>query len=75
MSEIISFTALTRSIHSSVRDTTDALIYAVDLAMVVTGLERDPAGLALRRILNKKTVTFNVTERNTVGLVFIRRNS
>ena len=36
MSEIISFTALTRSIHSSVRDTTDALIYAVDLAMVVT---------------------------------------
>ena len=68
MSEIISFAALTRGIHSSVRVTADALIYAVDLAMVVTGLDRDAAGLALRRILNKKTVTFNVTERNTGGL-------
>ena len=68
MSEIISFAALTRGLHSSVRVTDDALIYAVDLAMVVTGLERNQAGLALRRILDKKTVTFNVTERSTGGL-------
>lgn len=43
------------------------MIYAVDLTMVVSGLERDQAGLALRRILKKNLLSINLIERNTGG--------
>jgi hypothetical protein len=49
----ISFAQLLQGRDVSVRVTSDGLIYAIDLVMVVTGLERDQAGLALRRVLAK----------------------
>ena len=63
----ISFAGIAQGRESSVRTTYDGMIYAVDLTMVVTGLERDQAGLALRRVLKKNLVSIKMIERNTGG--------
>ena len=65
MSRVISFTDLTRGRQSSVRVTSDGLIHAVEFTMVVTGLKKDQAGLALRRVIKK--IAIKITERNTGG--------
>ena len=43
MAKTISFAEIVRGCDASVRVTDDMLIYAVDLAMVVTGKDRDYA--------------------------------
>ncbi len=50
--KIFSFSEIVHGRESSVRVTDDGLLYAVDLAMVVTGKDRDHAGQALRSISN-----------------------
>jgi hypothetical protein len=51
--EPLSFEEIVKGRDASVRVTTDNLIYAVDLAMVVTGKERDYSGQILRTIPNE----------------------
>ena len=63
----ISFTDIAQGHESSVRTTNDGMIYAVDLTMVMSGLERDQAGLALRRVLKKDILSISVIKRNTGG--------
>jgi hypothetical protein len=63
----ISFAEIIHGRDASVRVTHDGFIYAVDLVMVVTTLERDQAGLALRRVLSKNLLSINLIERNTGG--------
>ena len=63
----ISFAEIIHGRASSVRVTDDGLIYAVDLVMVVTSLERDQAGLALRRVSSKNLLSIKMIERNTGG--------
>ena len=63
----ISFAQILHGREASVRVTSDGLIYTVDLVMVVTGLARDQAGLALRRVLAKNSLSINLIERNTGG--------
>ena len=46
----ISFEEIVQGRDASVRVTEDRMIYAVDLAIVVTGKSRDEAGMAIRRI-------------------------
>ncbi len=53
----ISFAEIARGRESSVRTTYDGMIYAVDLTIVLTGLERNQAGLALLRVLKKKMLS------------------
>lgn len=52
-SKFFSFSEIVKGRDSSVRVTDDGLLYAVDLTMVMTGLARDQAGLALRRSSEK----------------------
>jgi hypothetical protein len=63
----ISFAEIARGRESSVRTTYDGMIYAVDLTIVITGLERNQAGLALRRVLKKNMLSIILIERNTGG--------
>lgn len=63
----ISFADIINGRESSVRVTPDGFIYAVDLVMVVSWLERNQAGLSLRRIMDKNLLSINLIERNTGG--------
>ena len=63
----ISFAQIIHGRDSSVRVTRDGLIYAVDLVMVVSDLERNQAGLALRRVIEKNLLSIKMVERNTGG--------
>lgn len=63
----ISFAEIIHGRDSSVRVTDDGLIYAVDLVMVVTELERKHAGQALRRVMERNLLGFNLKHRNTGG--------
>ena len=63
----ISFADIIHGRDASVRVTQDSLIYAVDLVMVVSGLERNQAGLSLRRVIDKNLLSINLIERNTGG--------
>ena len=63
----ISFAEIIHGRDSSVRVTRDGLIYAVDLVMVVTALDRNHAGNALRRVIEKNLLSLNLSERNTGG--------
>jgi hypothetical protein len=63
----ISLADIVRGRESYVRTTHDDMIYAVDLIMVVARLERDQAGLALRRILKTNLISIKVIQRNTGG--------
>jgi hypothetical protein len=44
------------------------LIYAIDLVMV-TGLDRNHAGNALRRVIDKNLLSINLIERSTGGVL------
>jgi hypothetical protein len=69
-SKAITTISLAEIIHggdASVRVTHDSFIYAVDLVMVVSGLERNQAGLSLRRVIDKNLLSINLIERNTGG--------
>ena len=63
----ISFAEIIHGRDASVRVTHDGFIYAVDLVMVVTALERKHAGQALRRVMDKNLLGFNLKHRNTGG--------
>ena len=63
----ISFAEIIRGRDSTVRVTHDHLIYAVDLVIVVSDLERNQAGLALRRVIEKNLLSIKMIERNTGG--------
>lgn len=63
----LSFAEIIHGRDSTVRVTHDHLIYAVDLVMVVTALERKHAGQALRRVVDKNLLGFNLKHRNTGG--------
>ena len=63
----ISFAEIIHGRDASVRVTHDGFIYAVDLVMVVTALERKHAGQALRRVVDKNLLGFNLKHRNTGG--------
>lgn len=63
----ISFAQILHGRDASVRVTSDGLIYAVDLVMVVTGLDRNHAGNSLRRVIDKNLLSLNLSERNTGG--------
>jgi hypothetical protein len=66
-SRLISFDGIAKGIRKTVRVTDDGMIYAVDLAMVVTGLSRNDAGQALRRLPDKVFPSGNLPERNLPG--------
>ena len=63
----ISFAEIIHGRDSSVRVTRDGLIFAVDLVMVVTGLNRDDAGKTLRRLSDEIFSSDKLSERNTGG--------
>jgi hypothetical protein len=63
----ISFAEIIHGRDASVRVTHDGFIYAVDLVMVVSDLERNQAGLALRRVIEKNLLSIKMIERNTGG--------
>ncbi len=63
----ISFAEIIHGRDATVRVTHDHMIYAVDLVMVMTGLARDQAGLALRRLSDEKFSSIKMIERNTGG--------
>ncbi len=63
----ISFDGIVHGTHTSVRVTHDGLLFAVELVMVVSDLERDQAGLALRRVLKKELSSIQIIERSTPG--------
>ena len=63
----ISFAEIIHGRDASVRVTHDGFIYAVDLVMVVTALERKHAGQALKRVVDKNLLGFNLKHRNTGG--------
>lgn len=63
----ISFAEIIRGRDSTIRVTHDHLIYAVDLVIVVSDLERNQAGLALRRVIEKNLLSIKMIERNTGG--------
>ena len=50
---------------NSVRVTSDGMIYAVDLTMVITGKNRDDAGMVLRRL--PEEMSDKLTEKKTGG--------
>lgn len=63
----ISFAEIIHGRDSSMRVTHDGFIYAVDLVMVVTGLDRNHSGNALRRVIDRNLLSLNLSERNTGG--------
>jgi hypothetical protein len=63
----ISFEEIIHGRDSTVRYTHDNYIYAVDFVMVVTALQRDQAGLSLRRVIAKNLLSIQMIERNTGG--------
>jgi hypothetical protein len=62
-SKLVSFAEIVQGRDASVRVTDDNLLFAVDLAMVMTGLARDQAGLALRRLSNDSFHSIKMIER------------
>ena len=52
---------------NSVRVTSDNMIYAVDLTMVITGKTRNDAGQALRNLTEESFQAVKLTDRNTGG--------
>jgi hypothetical protein len=63
----ISFEEVIQGRDSDVRVTDDGLIYAVDLVMVMTGLNRNDAGQVLRRLPDHVFPSGNLPERNLPG--------
>ena len=63
----ISFEEVIQGRDSDVRVTDDGLIYAVDLVMVMTGLNRNDAGQVLRRLPDNVFPSGNLPERTLPG--------
>lgn len=63
----ISFDSIVEGRDASVRVTEDGMIYAIDLAMVVTGKNRDNAGMAIRRIPEETFPSVKMTQRSLPG--------
>ena len=63
----VSFAEIVQGRDSSVRITDDGLLFAVDLAMVMTSKNRNDAGQALRNIPDEFFSSVKITERNTGG--------
>ena len=63
----VSFAEIVQGRDSSVRITDDGLLFAVDLAMVMTSKNRNDAGQALRNIPDEIFSSVKITERNTGG--------
>ncbi len=59
----ISFETVVKDRDASVRITDDNLIYAVDLVMVVTGKDKDQAGMVLRRLPEEIFQSINLIDR------------
>ena len=64
---MISFAEIVQGRDASVRVTVDGMIYAVDLVMVMTGLNRNDAGQVLRRLPDEVFPSGNLPERNLPG--------
>lgn len=62
-----SFAEIVKGRDSSVRVTGDSLFFAVDLAMVVTGKNRDDAGKALRNLADETFPSVKFTDRKLPG--------
>ena len=67
MAKCISFEEIIEGRDSSVRVTEDGLIFAVDLAVAVTGKSRDEAGMAIRRIPEEVFPSNKMIERSLPG--------
>ena len=63
----ISFAEIIADRDADVRITHDNMIYAVDLVMVMTGLARDQAGLALRRLSEETFPSIKMIDRKLPG--------
>ncbi len=63
----ISFAGIVHGTHTSVRVTDDGLLFAVELVMVVSDLDRNQAGLSLRRVSKKELSSIKIIERSTPG--------
>lgn len=64
---VISFAEVVKGKNSSVRVTQDGLLYAVDLAMAVTGKNRDDAGWVLRHLPEETFPSVKITDRKMPG--------
>ena len=63
----ISFAEIVRDRDATVRVTSDGLLYAVDLVLVVTGKDRNQAGEVLRRISDEIFPSSKMLERSLPG--------
>ena len=61
------FAEVVKGRDASVRVTEDGLLFAVDLTMVMSGLGRDQAGLAIRRLPDELFPSIKLIERRTPG--------
>ena len=67
MEATISFADIVKDREATVRITDDKMIYVIDLIMVVTGKNRNEAGMAFRRISDELLSSINLIERKTPG--------
>lgn len=65
--KFFSFAEIVQGRDSSVRITDDRLLYAVDLCMVMTGLERNQAGMTLRRLTEDVFPSIKLIDRKLSG--------
>jgi hypothetical protein len=66
-SKMLSFAEIVQGRDASVRVTEDGLLYAVDLAMVVTGKDRDHAGQTLRALSDEVFPSLKFSDRKFPG--------
>ena len=64
--QALSFAEIIKGRDSSVR-VFDGMLYAVDLVVVMTGLNRNESGCTLRRLTDKQFSSINLIEKNTGG--------
>ena len=67
MEATISFADIVKDREATVRITDDKMIYAVDLAMVVTGKNRNDAGKIIRNISDETFLSAKIADRKTPG--------
>ena len=63
----VSFAEVVQGRESTVRITDDKLVFAIDLAIVVSGKSRNEAGMAIRRISETAMSSINMIERKIPG--------
>lgn len=64
---MFSFAEIVKGRDATVRVSDDGLLFAVDLAMVMTGLARDQAGLVLRRLSEEIFPSIKLIDRKMPG--------